>query len=341
MKVALVGLGYWGPKLVRNLVASPEVDDLVVIDRSVDRLAATCRQFPSVTAALRIEEALEDPDVTAMFIATPVESHAALARMSLESGRHVLVEKPLAASSREAVELAQLADSLNLRLMVGHTFLFSPRLECISNYLAKGALGRIHYVTSSRLNLGLHRSDANVIWDLAPHDFSILFHLLGESPDTVQTAARGAGRPDLPDVAFINLTFPSGAVASVAVSWLAPRKVRNTVIVGEQQMIVYDDTNSDEPVKIYDQGVVLDESDSFGEHQLTYRYGDTIAPHVVATEPLGLEIAHFLERINDDEPMRSDGWFGVGIVEALEGAHRSWELGGEKVDVRSWADLRR
>jgi predicted dehydrogenase len=341
MKVALVGLGYWGPKLVRNLVASPEVEDVVVCDRSVDRLAAACRQFPTVIPALRFDEALDDPEVSAVFIATPVETHAPLTRMALESGRHVLVEKPLASSAQEAIELTQLADSLGLRLMVGHTFLFSPRLECISDYLATGKLGRVHYVTSSRLNLGLHRADANVIWDLAPHDFSILCHLLGEFPVTVQTAARGAGRPDLPDVAFINLTFPSGALASVAVSWLAPRKVRNTVIVGEQQMIVYDDTNSDEPVKIYDQGVVLEESDSFGENQLTYRYGDTIAPHVVATEPLGLEVAHFLERINDNEPMRSDGWFGAGIVDALEGAHRSWELGGQTVEVRSWADLRR
>jgi predicted dehydrogenase len=340
VKVALVGLGYWGPKLVRNLVTSPEVDDVVVIDRSVDRLAITCRQFPSVIGALTLDEALADPEVAAVFIATPVETHAELARAALESGRHVLVEKPLATSARDAIELAQLAESLGLRLMVGHTFLFSPRLECIADYLAAGSLGRIHYVTSARLNLGLHRADANVIWDLAPHDFSMLFHLLGEFPDTVQTAARGAGRPELPDVAFINLSFPSGAIASVAVSWLAPRKVRNTVIVGEQQMIVYDDTNSDEPVKIYDQGVVLDESDSFGENQLTYRYGDTIAPHVVATEPLGLEIAHFLQRINDDEPMRSDGWFGVGIVEALSAAHRSWAQGGERVEVRSWADLR-
>ncbi len=341
MKVALVGLGYWGPKLVRNLVASPEVEDLVVIDRDVDRLAATCRQFPSVIPQLRLEDALDDPEVEAVFVATPVETHAELARKSLESGRHVLVEKPLAGSASDAVELARLADSLGLRLMVGHTFLFSPRLECIADYLARGALGRVHYVTSARLNLGLHRADANVIWDLAPHDFSMLFYLLGEFPDTVQTAARGAGRPDLPDVAFINLTFPSGAIASVAVSWLAPRKVRNMVIVGEQQMIVYDDTNSDEPVKIYDQGVVLAESDSFGENQLTYRYGDTIAPHVVATEPLGREIAHFLDRLRDDEPMRSDSWFGVGIVEALSAAHQSWELGGERVEVRSWTDLRR
>ncbi|HEY2812548.1 MAG TPA: Gfo/Idh/MocA family oxidoreductase [Acidimicrobiales bacterium] len=334
-KVALVGLGYWGPKLLRNLIESPRVNGVVVVDRNVDRLAAACRQFPSARPALNLEEALEDDDVRAVFVATPVETHGELTRLALEAGRHVLVEKPLTASTQEAIELTRLAESFNLRLMVGHTFLFSPRLDCIVEYLKRGALGRVHYMTSARLNLGLHRSDANVIWDLAPHDFSILFHLLGETPDTVQTVAGSANRFTLPDVAFINLTFPSGALASVTVSWLAPRKVRNTVIVGEQQMIVYDDTNSDEPVKIYDQGVIIEDSNSFGENQLTYRYGDTIAPHVVAAEPLGLEIDHFLQRIDDDEPLKSDGWFGASIVAALEAAHRSWELGGVKVDVPS------
>jgi predicted dehydrogenase len=245
----------------------------------------------------------------------------------------VFVEKPLAASVEDAVRLAELADSKDLRLMVGHTFMFSPRVESIADYLRGGQLGRVHYVTSARLNLGLHRPDANVIWDLAPHDFSILFHLLGEFPVTVQTSARSASRPNLPDVAFINLGFPSGAIASVTVSWLAPRKVRNTVIVGENQMIVYDDTNSDEPVKIYDKGIVLADSADFGEHQLTYRYGSTVAPHVAATEPLALQVAHFLERIEDREVCRSDAWFAVGVVEALEAAHRSWELGGTQVEI--------
>jgi predicted dehydrogenase len=196
-----------------------------------------------------------------------------------------------------------------------------------------GSLGPIHYVTASRLNLGLHRNDANVIWDLASHDFSVLFHVLGEQPVAVQTMARSVVRPDIPETAFMNLEFASGAIASVTVSWRAPRKVRHMAIVGERQMVIYDDAKAEEPVKVYDRGVVIPDSASFGDNQLTYRYGDTTAPYVATSEPLANEIAHFLACIETGATCRSDARFAIGVVDALAAADESWMRGGTPVEL--------
>jgi predicted dehydrogenase len=245
----------------------------------------------------------------------------------------VLVEKPLAGTAAEARALAELADAMGLTLMVGHTFLFSPRLDRIRGYIDDGTLGPIQYATLSRLALGPYRSDVNVVWDLAPHDFSILCYLLGEFPAVVQTAGRSITRPGSPDVAFMSLRFPSDVVAEVSVSWLAPRKIRNTIIVGESKMLVYDDMDADEPVKVYDKCFVLPEGDSFGEHQLTYRTGDTVAPYVSAQEPLANQLSHFVDCIQGVTECRSDGWFGTAIVEALEAADLSYQRGGAPVTV--------
>lgn len=332
-KIALVGVGYWGSKLLRNLVGLVGSEGVVAVDNHLDRLAWVCSQYPSVACESSLDAALADPDVSAVVVATPVAHHATVARHALEAGRHVLVEKPLTTSVAEAVMLAELADRRGLRLMVGHTFLFSPRVRWIADRLAGGGIGRVHYLTSSRLNLGQHRSDANVIWDLAPHDFSIILHLLGELPLTVQTSARSVVRSRLPEVAFIDLTFPSGVIASVAVSWLAPRKVRNMVIVGDESMVVYDDTEPDEPVKVYDKGVQIEESADFGTHQLTYRYGDTVAPHIPVHEPLTEQLGHFVRCIASGERPLSDGWFGVNVVAALEAADRSWHDNGRPAEV--------
>lgn len=334
-KIALVGAGYWGPKLLRNLVGLVGGERVVVVDRSLPRIEAMAIEYPTIGAHLTLEAALENEPVEAVIVATPVGTHADLARQALAAGCHVLVEKPLTDSTASAAELVALSAEARRALMVGHTFLFSPRVRHIADHLATGDVGSLHYATSSRLNLGLHRYDANVIWDLAAHDFSILCYLLGEFPTAVQTAARSVRRADLPEVAFISMQFPSGVIAAVDVSWLAPRKVRNTVLVGDHQMVVYDDTNSDEPIKIYDKGVAVPDSSDFGEHQLTYRYGDTVAPHVVATEPLTLQLAEFLEAVNGAASPRSDGEFGLHVVEALEAADQSWRRGGVPVEVGS------
>jgi predicted dehydrogenase len=333
MRIALVGVGYWGSKLLRNLVALVGADNVVVVDSDAGRQRQASAMFPSVRVRQSLTEALDDPDVAAVVIATPVATHARLAHQALAADRHVLVEKPFTTSVTEAVDLVGLADSRGRVLMVGHTFLFSPRVQWIAEFLRRGRLGELHYVTSSRLNLGMHRPDANVIWDLAPHDVSVLIHLVGETPVTVATAARSIVRHELPDVAFMDLTFASGLIASVAVSWFAPRKIRNLMLVGEASMLVYDDTDSEEPVKVHDRGVVREESADFGLHQLTYRYGDTLAPHIAVTEPLACQLANFVEAIAEGTSPLSDGHFGLAVVATLEAADASWRAGGAPIEV--------
>ena len=328
MNLALVGLGYWGGKVLRNLVALLGAEHVVAVDQSEELVDWAHANYPGLVCSASLEQALADHDVDGVVVATPVASHARLATVALRSGKPVLVEKPLAGTADEAHELAGLAEDLNLTLMVGHTFLFSPRLERIRSYIDDGTLGSVQYATLSRLALGPYRSDVNVIWDLAPHDFSILCYLLDEFPNVVQTSGRSiTGRGSL-DVAFMSLQFPSGVVAEVSVSWLAPRKVRNTIIVGESKMLVYDDMDADEPIKVHDKSFVLPEGDSFGAHQLTYRTGDTVAPYVSAQEPLARQLNHFIECIEGTTTCRSDGRFGSCIVEALEAADGSYLRGG-------------
>ena len=215
--------------------------------------------------------------------------------------------------------------------MVGHTFLFSPKVQHVAEYLESGRIGNIQYATSSRLNLGLHQADTSVIWDLGPHDFSILFHLLGEFPDRVQTVGRAVVGSHLPATAFVSLSFPSGIVASVMLSWLAPKKIRNTTIVGDEQMVTYDDLDADEPIRIYDKGIVLPDG-GLGEHPASYRFGDVHSPYVSPGEPLSLELAHFLGSVAGVEKCRSNGRFGLGVVAALRGG-RPFLAGGRAPGV--------
>jgi predicted dehydrogenase len=308
---------------------------VVAVDSHIGRLGEALSNHPGIDTVLDAESAFADPEVGAVMIATPMASHFALAAQALERGMHVFVEKPMASSVEEAEELTRMAKERSLTMMVGHTFLFSPAIRTIAGHIRSGATGPIHYITSSRLSLGLYRPDANVIWDLAPHDFSIIFSLLGENPSSAQTIARSQAVPGIPDVAFINLTFPSGAIAQVSVSWLAPHKVRNTTIVGESKMICFDESNAEEPVKIFDRGVVVEEGPDFRSHQLTYRFGATVAPVIDTREPLALEVAHFLACAEQGVPCESDGDFGVNIVRALAAADESWRRGGIPVPVNA------
>jgi predicted dehydrogenase len=339
MKLALVGLGYWGSKVLRNMVTLLGAEHVVAVDQSSELVAWARANYPGLNCSESLEQVLDDPDLDGVVIATPVASHASLSAMALRAGRPVLVEKPLAGTAADARRLAELADDVGVPLMVGHTFLFSPRLDLIRRYIEDGTLGPIHYATMARFALGPYRSDVNVIWDLAPHDISILCYLLGEFPVTVRTSGRSITRPNSPDVAFMTMEFPSGVVAEVSVSWLAPRKVRNTIIVGDTRMLVYDDMDADEPIKLHDKRFVLPEGDSFGAHQLTYRTGDTVAPYVSAEEPLASQLRHFVECIRG-APCRSDGWFGAAVVETLEAADASYHNGGAPMPVVDPAAVR-
>ena len=261
VRVAVVGLGYWGPNLVRNLYELPEAELVGVCDLEPERLERIARRYPGVRRTTSFADLLGDPRVEAVAIATSVATHFDLARAALEAGKHVLVEKPMAAASREALELIALAEDRGLVLMPGHTFLYSPAVNAVRDLIQSDELGDIYFISSSRVNLGLHQPDVSVVWDLGPHDFSILRYWLDEQPSSVSATSRCCVMPDVPDVAFVNLCFPSGAIANVHLAWLAPTKLRQTVVVGSEKMVVYDDT-SREPVRIHDSGAVLDDPEN-------------------------------------------------------------------------------
>jgi predicted dehydrogenase len=332
VNIAVVGLGYWGPNLVRNLVEDPGADVTYVCDLREERLEKLGRRYPAVQLTTEYDAVLGDPLVEAVVLATPVGSHYPLARSALEAGKHVFVEKPLAASSLEAVDLIRRAEDAGLVLMPGHTFLYSPPVQEIRSLITSGALGEIYFISTSRVNLGLHQPDVSVAWDLGPHDFSILRYWLEEAPSHVSAIARSCVLPNTPDVAFINLEFPSGTIAHVELSWLAPSKLRRTTIVGSEKMVVYDDT-SNEPVRVFDSGAMLPDPESFGEYRLTYRTGDIVSPHIEAAEPLALELADFCESVRHDGEPRSSATVGLDVIRMIEAVDGSLAHSGARVGV--------
>jgi predicted dehydrogenase len=332
VRVAVVGLGYWGPNLVRNLYELPEAEVAYVCDSRQEALDGITRRYPAITAVRSFEMILADPAVEAVAIATPVSSHYALALRALEAGKHVFVEKPLAGSSVGAADLIERASARGLVLMPGHTFLYSPPVDAIRKLITSGALGDIYFVSTSRVNLGLHQSDVSVAWDLGPHDFSILRYWLGETPRHVTALSRGCVIPNIPDVTFINLEFPSQTIAHVELSWLAPSKLRRTTIVGSEKMVVYDDTST-EPVRVFDSGVTLRNPESFGEYRLTYRTGDIVSPQIGATEPIRLEMADFCASIRTGRSPRSSAEIGLEVVRIIEAVDASLESEGSRVEV--------
>jgi predicted dehydrogenase len=286
--IAVVGLGYWGPNLVRNLHELEEARVEVVCDLREDALATIAKRYPAVRTTTGFDAVLSDPAVDAVIIATPVSTHHPLAAAALRAGKHVFVEKPLASSAADTLALIRLAEERSLTLMPGHTFLYSPPVQMVRSMIESGELGEIYFISTSRVNLGLHQSDASVAWDLAPHDFSILRYWLDETPEHVTALSRGCIMPDTPDVAFINLDFPSGAIAHVEIAWLAPSKLRRTTVFGSRKMVVYDDT-SNEPVRVFDSGVSLPNPETFGEYRRVYRTRDIVAPRTNTPEPMFLE----------------------------------------------------
>ena len=333
VRTAVVGLGYWGPNLVRNLHELPEWAEVVAVcDSRPAKLEAIHRRYPALARTESYSDILGDPSIEAVVLATPVASHHPLAAAALRAGKHVFVEKPLAASVLEAADLLELAAERGLVLMPGHTFLYSPPVETIRRLILSGELGEIYFISMSRVNLGLHQSDVSVVWDLGPHDFSILHYWLGETPAYASALSRSCVIPGTPDVAFINLEYPSQAVAHVELSWLAPSKLRRTTIVGSEKMIVYDDT-SNEPVRIFDSGVVLPDPGSFGEHRLSYRTGEIVSPQVAASEPLMLEMHDFCTAIRTGSPLRSSAQLGFEVVRIIEGVDASLAAGGARVQI--------
>jgi protoporphyrinogen oxidase/predicted dehydrogenase len=332
LRIGVVGLGYWGPNLVRNLSDSSSFVVSHLCDMRSQPLEALSRRYPEVRCTTSYREMLEDESLDAVAIATPVSTHFALSMAALEAGKHVFVEKPLSASSEEVVQLTELADEKGLVLMPGHTFLYSPAVTAIKGLIDSGDLGDIYFISSSRVNLGLHQADVSVVWDLGPHDFSILRYWLDALPAEVSAVSRSCLLPQVPDVSFINLRYPSGTVAHVELSWLAPSKLRRTAIVGSEKMVVYDDT-SNEPVRIFDSGARIPDPETFGEYQLSYRTGDIVSPRIEATEPLSLELADFAKSILDGTTPRSSAAVGHDVVRTIEAVDRSLAEGGMPVVV--------
>jgi predicted dehydrogenase len=335
VRVAVVGLGYWGPNLVRNFHELECSEVVAVCDADPERLRLVQRRYPGIEGFESLDDVLASDAVDAVALATPVSTHFPIGLKALDAGKHVFVEKPLAATSSECLELIRLADERDLVLMPGHTFLYSPPVVAIHDLIAAGELGDIFFVSTSRVNLGLHQKDVSVAWDLGPHDFSILRYWLGDAPTRVSALARGFVIPSIPDVSFIDLEFPTGTIAHVELSWLAPSKLRRTTIVGSQKMVVYDDTST-EPVRVFDSGVELKEPETFGEYRLTYRTGDIVSPRINASEPLSLELRDFCDAVTTGSEPRSSATIGLEVVRMIEAVDRSTDLGGASVEVNGF-----
>jgi predicted dehydrogenase len=324
MKVGLVGLGYWGPNLARVLNQSNRCTLSGVCDLDRAKLAKTTRQYPGIEGFGSLQDLIAS-DVDSIVVATSIGTHYEIAKQALEADKHVFVEKPLCDLSEKASELVRLADERGLTLMTGHTFIYSPPVIRIKKLLDSGELGDLHYISISRVNLGLYQKDVDVLWDLAVHDISILLYWLGDSPLQACSFGRSCVQNAKNDVAFVWFQFPNGVIASCEVSWLSPQKLRRTCVVGSKRMVAWDDTQLDEKVRIYDRGVNVETPTSFGEFQLTYRMGDMLSPHLANTEPLSAEMDHFVECCLTGAVSKTDGRFGLRVVRAMEmAAHNSW-----------------
>jgi predicted dehydrogenase len=330
--VAVVGLGYWGPNRLRALTDIDGVDVTWMCDREPSRAEKLARRFPTPQATTDYEQVLADDDVDAVVLATPVFTHHSLASAALRAGKHVFVEKPLAASSGEANDLFAIAEECERTLMCGHTFLYSPPVRRIKEIIDSGDLGSLHFISSSRTNLGPYRSDVSVLFDLGPHDFSMFLYWLGQLPNRVSAIGRDVLSEGVQDVAFVDLTFPDGMLAHAEMSWLAPSKLRRTVIVGSEKMLVYED-GSPEPLRIFDSGIEIGDTSDFGEYQLSYRSGDIVSLRVETTEPITAELIDFRDAIATGREPISDRRMALDVIRTVEAAEASLADGGSVVPI--------
>jgi predicted dehydrogenase len=331
VRVGVIGAGYWGPNIVRNLHEAPGAEAVAVADLSQERLDAISKRFPAVRVTTDYRDLIGDPSIDAICVVTPVGTHRKLAEEAFAAGKHVFVEKPLAKTVSDAEAIVRAGERAGKTLMVGHTFVYNPAVFVVKGILESGGIGDVHYLDSQRVNLGLHQFDVNVLWDLGPHDVSIALYWLDEEPLWVQCTGACYVQPTIEDVAFLQVGFPSGAIAHAHLSWLAPSKLRTTIVIGSKKMVVYDDNQAVEKVKIYDQGVDKLESD---ELRRSYRAGDIHSPRIPMTEALQLEMRDFIECVRDGKKPRSDGEAGLMVVRVLELAMRSLRSGGARVAYR-------
>ncbi len=333
-KVGVIGCGYWGPKLIRNFATMEDVELSWIADLRADRLEAMASLYPQARITRDYQEILRS-DVEAVVVATPVSSHYSLAMECLRLQKHILVEKPLAATARQAEEIAEQAEIQGVAAMVGHTFQYNPAVNAVRDIVRSGELGRIYYVNSTRVNLGLLQPDINVIWDLAPHDISILMHVMDARPVSVHAHGEVFIQRErqIHEVAYLTLHFDNGVLANLRVSWLDPVKIRTVTIVGSEKMLVYDDLAEDK-VTVYDKGVDIPPySTTVEEFRLSYRHGPEHNVPVVWSEPLALECRAFIDWIRGGQRACSEAAFGARVVHVLEAAQRSLLNDGRREKV--------
>ncbi len=334
MKIGIVGYGYWGPNLTRNFHAADGCDVVAICDHDPKRLDQARSLYPTVITVADIDGLLSH-DLDAVAIATPVASHFELAMQALKAGKHVLIEKPIAASTREAEQMITESEARKLTLMVDHTFIYTGAVQKINELIKRGKLGKIKYFDSTRINLGLYQHDVDVIWDLAVHDLSILDFIIGESPTSVSAVA-ASHVPGMPsDMAYLTMFYKEGAMAHISVNWLSPVKVRRTVIGGTKKMIVWDDLEPSEKIKVYDTGITAgNDPEKIHNLIIDYRVGDMWAPKIEMHEALALEAQHFVDCVRNGSPPITSGAIGLSVIKILEAASESQKNSGTPVHLQ-------
>jgi predicted dehydrogenase len=332
VRFGVVGYGYWGPKVIRNLDLLEETKLVAICDKSPVSRRKAEKAYPTIFVTDDANELMTSPDIDAIAVITPVWTHYELAKAALENGKHIFVEKPFTSNSAQAQELIALAAEKNLKIMVDHTFLFTAAVQKIKQLVEEGALGKLYYYDSTRVNLGLFQHDVNVIWDLAPHDLAIMDHLIAESPEAIVATGQSHVNGH-EDIAFITLYFPDKVIAHINVNWMSPVKVRTTLIGGEKKMLVWNDVEPDEKVKVYDKGVNVSSREGVYNMLVNYRSGDMWAPRVEQTEALTQELKYFVDCVVNDKTPINDGKAGLRVVRMLEAASESLRQRGALVHL--------
>ncbi|MCJ7618414.1 MAG: Gfo/Idh/MocA family oxidoreductase [Desulfobacterales bacterium] len=334
VNTAVIGCGYWGPNLIRNFFSLSDCNVKSVSDVDTKRLDHIKSLYPRIRTLKEYTGIINDPDIQAVAIATPVRFHYEMAKLSLENRKHTFIEKPMASSVAECKELIEIAKKNKLILMVGHTFIYSTPVQKIKQIFDSGELGKIQYISCKRLNLGLFQKDINVAWDLAPHDISIILHLMGDMPESINCQGKAHVNPNIEDVTCMTLNFRDNALAIIQSSWLDPNKVREITFVGTKKMLVYDDIEPNEKIRIYDKSVdIPPHYDTFAEFQYSYHYGDMHCPYMKLTEPLRVECQHFIDCIKNKSTPLSNGEEGLKVVQVLEYASESLSKNGANVKI--------
>lgn len=332
IRVGVIGYGYWGPNIVRNFQGHEKTDVVAVCDKNPKSLSRVRRAHPEVPVTSDQMEVLTSTQVDVVAVVTPVWTHFELAKLALENGKHVFVEKPFTCTVAQAEQLIELAERKNLKIMVDHTFLFTGAVKRIKQFVDDGTLGALYYYDSTRVNLGLFQHDCNVIWDLAPHDLSIMDHLIMTRPEAI--VATGANHLNgHADVAFLTIYYPNNLIAHINVNWLSPVKVRTTLLGGEKKMLVWNDLEADEKVKLYDRGVQMMSGEAVYQQLVSYRTGDMWSPNIEQIEALKVEASYFIDCIRHDKRPFNDGEAGLRIVRMLEAADESLKDKGKVVKV--------